>query len=203
MSQYTAVAQVPEGSITFVTGQEMMAGRGNFTAVIDGLKSLRKQGILVANVRKDKPIPGRTPASMQVWLLHPSQICTPQVFVSAITVILLCIRALQRPCHHAIWSAALDSSCPACIHYLSLSASALAAMFKIAYCKTTTLNFNGAQLPTCNLHTLLPAQITLCQPAAHLLLHTRRPAFKNSTSQLYHHVGLFGKHMHMSVMCFV
>jgi len=44
----------------------MMAGRGNFTAVIDGLKSLRKQGTLVANVRKDKPIPGRTPASMQV-----------------------------------------------------------------------------------------------------------------------------------------
>ncbi len=66
MSQYTAVAQVPEGSITFVTGQKMMAGRGNFTAVIDGLKSLRKQGTLVANVRKDKPIPGRTPASMQV-----------------------------------------------------------------------------------------------------------------------------------------
>ncbi len=35
-----------------MTGQEMMAGRGNFTAVTDGLKSVRKQGVLVANVKE-------------------------------------------------------------------------------------------------------------------------------------------------------
>ncbi len=77
----------------------------------------------------------------------------------------------------------------------------LRALSQLCLKLRTTPNLNGAQLPTCNLHTLLPAQITLCQPAAHLLLHTRRPAVKNSTSQVYHHVRLFGKHMHMSVMC--
>lgn len=41
-------------------------------------------------------------------------------------------------------------------------------------------------LAICN--TLLLAQITLCQPAAHLLLHTCRPSVKISTSQSYHHV---------------
>ncbi len=138
MSQSPAVSQVPKEGIKVVTGQEMVAGHGHFTAVIDALKSLRKQGILVANVRKNKPLPGRTPASMQVWLLQSSQTCSPQVLASPTTPILLCIIALQRPCRHTVWSKPLGSSRPVCVHYLPLSILTATSWF--AYCTTTTPN---------------------------------------------------------------
>ncbi len=64
LSQSSAVNQVmPKEGIKIVTGQETAAGHVNFRAVIDALKSLRKQGILVANVRKTNPfLADRLPA---------------------------------------------------------------------------------------------------------------------------------------------
>ncbi len=110
--------------------------------------------------------------------------------------------------HNSLDTDALDSSCPACLHYLLLSASALAVLRVIVCCKTTTSNLNGVQLPLaiciprcwprspfadqqhifCYIHAAYIADISVIHSTPHLNLHVRSS----------------GKHMHMvaDVLCF-
>lgn len=148
-----AVIQVPKEGIKIVAGQEIVAGHGHFAAANKALKCLRKQGILLASVRKDKSLPGRTS-----WLLHPRHICSQQVLASPMKAILLCSRALQRPCNHTVRSTPLGSACPARVHYLP--PSILTAASKNAHCTTKYQTRLVPSFP-CDLHTIWHA---CCQP---------------------------------------
>ena len=121
MSQSPAENQVPREGIKVVPGQEIRPGFGNFTAILEDLKMLRDSGVLVKGVKIDQPRPDRTPASMQVWPMPPGQRCTPQVLISPMITFFLCIRALQRACHHVVWLMPLCSACvrslPPCNFY--------------------------------------------------------------------------------------
>ncbi len=117
MSQSPADNQVPREGIKFVPGQETNPGFGNLTAVFEHLKS-RDLEVIVEGVRKDIPPRGRTPASMQVWPRAPGRTTSPQVLISPMMTIFLCIRALQRAGRHSVWLIPLGSSCSACVHFL-------------------------------------------------------------------------------------
>ena len=74
----------------------MEPGRGIFSALFEELEKLRKKRTLVARVVMDVPLPGRTAASMQVWLLHPDKDRNFKVLTSLLTPSAACIKWLRR-----------------------------------------------------------------------------------------------------------
>ncbi len=65
--------RIPGQGIKVVCGQGKRQGEGVFTAVFQELEKLRRNQTLISKIVVNKPLPGRTAASMQVWLLHPDQ----------------------------------------------------------------------------------------------------------------------------------
>jgi len=87
---------VPSEGIKLVFGQEGRQGKGIFTAVFQEVEKLRKKGTLIDKMRIDEPLPGRRPASLQVWLLDPDKDRYFKVFTTVLRPSAACIKCFRR-----------------------------------------------------------------------------------------------------------